>query len=206
MREETEKRKVVDRWLKEEKAEKQKKMQDFLQRLSEQKRSVPDAKAETLRREMESRLRSARARAEKQAGQTVRRLQGNSPSTRSTLCMTRKIERIESKIQTNRMEYESELAKRDLRISAQREAVSESIQLKKEARDKRILRSKVHTLLTKEVGIVCERHRMAEQRFCAVMEKGGLRRSIRAETISPRLAPDEVLFERFDGAELKQVT
>ena len=124
--------------------------------------------------------------------------------------------RYEQKALLNMRKYNNKIEKADLALKRIKEFKIQSIERNKEDRDKKMLRSKLHTLLQKELNPPCEKHAKFVERI-AQSPKGSSRKKEKPEKkslhwlesfIKPKSVdqlPDAVLLNNFDEGQLQKV-
>lgn len=202
-REEYEKKKVMDRWVAEERKAQKEKLKGFLERLSSKKTSVSDP--EELRKSIDARIETHMEKAQRIKKEKIETRKCKSPKNIHEEYSVKKLDRQESENRKTRYEYEQKVKRMENIFTNRRYLSNVRMQIHKENREKRTLRAKVHTLLEKESAIICDKFRRDTGRFSEVLEKFDDNKKLRNSSSLPNLIPDEVLLENLQENELKQI-
>ncbi len=214
-REAREQAKIMRKWKEEENREKEQHLKAFFSRLSPPHKVQLDAATETerLRVHIESKLDKANAVARQLVEERAKKCRSNSPLLKKDECVRKKLARIDSVVARRSEEFQERTAKSEVKLSQVRDLFAKRIQLKRERREKQILKTRVQRALMSEYRPTCERKQREDQRWDFIQhsleeQKG---KSIKAGAESrpvlslPPLIPDQVLLQNFSTEELKQV-
>ncbi len=205
-REETEKRKIMDDWLHEERAAREKQLSQLFTRLSG-RRQVAEARA---RQQIEERIARSRSKVREMRDEMMSRKASVEHAERLKTCMLRKEEIVTKDIAEKVRYCEQKFAKADLVLGRAKEYRSQTVQLNRERREKKTLRSRVQNYLFKEAGGKCDRHIKNSVRYESALRKDELRERKKAKAphsqpYLDKLVPDEVLLHHFNNIELRHV-
>jgi len=187
---ELEKKRVMDKWLACERRAKQKKLKEFLNRLSKNQKLLNQSKAqESIDRNIKEDIDKYKQNQKEKVATLKEKVAGNDNNE----YINRRTDQIEKEIQENIGNYQRKTEKLKEVQDKRRILLQKRMQFKREAREKRILRAKVKSVIDKALGIVCERHKQNAERFeCELPSK-----SVKSL--------DEALFDKLDDNELRYV-
>lgn len=219
LREESERIKTFMKWGKNKIEEKNKKINDFFSRLSEIKKSPEDEEADKLRNFLEEKIKKSKEVAEKMKEEKIRKSQTVSPAKRQQEYLQNKLKEMDE-IKNKRLSLiEKKIERSEFQQAKKRENIFKSMQVKKEIKEKQILRSKVYKTLYQDAEHHCDRYKREEIRFSIINEAKkemlqeknikDLSRNLSVgrshPTKLPKLFPDELLYSHFTEGQLRQV-
>jgi len=219
-REENERRRIMNVWKHEERLARERQLFEMFSRLSQSKAKIEEEKLQEHLSQIQEKVERSR--------QKVQEFRNSVCSKRSSVShrerletVYKKREQILSEERDRKLLYsEQKKEKADLVLMRLKEFHNQTVQLNKERREKKTLRSKVQSLLTKEGGFKCDRHDKNVARITAAINKDEVAHakvepikkilqrkldSCKSQPLLGKLQPDEVLLQYFDAEELRHV-
>eukprot|EP01022_Parablepharisma_sp_SALTPOND_P009328 TRINITY_DN1387_c0_g1_i1.p2 TRINITY_DN1387_c0_g1~~TRINITY_DN1387_c0_g1_i1.p2 ORF type:complete len:293 (+),score=36.14 TRINITY_DN1387_c0_g1_i1:1976-2854(+) len=100
----------------------------------------------------------------------VKKCRSNSPTLKREKCVHRKEEQLQAEIEKRQKEYKERLVKSEKKLSTLREKLSKTVALKKENRDKKLLRSRIHRIFLEDSKQNCEKYIRQERRWISLVK------------------------------------
>jgi hypothetical protein len=187
---ELEEKRVMDQWLAVERKAKQKRLKEFLDRLSKNQKLLNQGKTqESIDQNIKEHIEKYRQNKKERVVHLKEKLSANENHE----YINRRAEQIEKQIEQNVENYQRKTEKLKEVQDKRKMLLQRRIQLKREAREKRILRAKVKNIIDQALGKSCERYKQNAEHF-------------EDEVYSrPVKSLDEAFFAKLDDNELKQV-
>eukprot|EP00826_Nyctotherus_ovalis_P046672 TRINITY_DN5305_c0_g7_i1.p1 TRINITY_DN5305_c0_g7~~TRINITY_DN5305_c0_g7_i1.p1 ORF type:complete len:296 (-),score=88.23 TRINITY_DN5305_c0_g7_i1:893-1705(-) len=191
---ELEKKRVMDQWLAVERKAKQKRLKEFLERLSKNQKSFTQEKTQDT---IDQNIMSHIEKNKQNQKDRIARIKDRFPSNDNNEYMTRRAELVEREIEQSKGNYERKVRKLEEVQEKRRTLLQNSMQLKREAREKRILRAKVKNIIDQAFGITCLRHKQNAEKNLGDKDNKLLAK--------PPKSLDELFFAKLNDGELRQV-
>lgn len=189
---ELERKKIMDQWLANERRAKQKKLKEFLARLSKNQKLLNQGLTQD---SINKNIKEHIEKYKQFQKEKIANMKEKFPPNDNNEYTTKRTELIEKEIEQNRENYQRKIKKLEEVQDKRTILLQRRMQLKREAREKRILRAKVKNIIDKALGKTCPRHEQSTERF-----------SEESKLLSrPQKSLDDAFFAKLDDNELRQV-